>query len=138
MPLKWCSVDKIDIWIIHSEKRILVTDFPGPPAAVCGFVSEEAAQAAEARGGVATVSEIGFPSDCWLTAEGWPQALALATEKAGELGYEIKTEDSFFPDPDGYLDEPEDDWDWSGTCPTCGGEFGNGWSTCTCDSEDDE
>lgn len=85
----------IDIWIIHAERKILVTDFPGPPAAICGFVSEEA-RAAAAQRGYATVSEIGFPSDCHLGADDWEEALRLAEQKAQEFGYRVKQEDRFW------------------------------------------
>lgn len=103
----------VEIWIIHSERRILVTNLPGPPAAVCGFVSEEARAAAQARG-VATVSEIGFAKDCYLKANGWEEANRLAQEKAVELGYKVKYEDRFFEAVDGGepWDEDEEFYDW--------------------------
>lgn len=100
----------IDIWIIHSERKILVTDYPGPPAAICGFVSPEAAQAAKERGH-ATVSEIGFPVDCHLSVPDWSQAQEKAQEKAKELGYTIKTEDSFDYGLGDFEEEEEDDDD---------------------------
>lgn len=100
----------IDIWIIHQEKKILVTDLGGVPAVLTGYVSGEAQAAAEARGWP-SVSELGFPADSHLIADDWPEALRLAGEKAGELGYEVKQEDSFY-----YLllNEDEDDDDWFG------------------------
>lgn len=100
----------IDIWIIPSEKRILVTDFPGPPAAICGYVSEEAAVAARKRGHP-TVSEIGFPTDLHLGPfDDWKTAREVADAKAKELGYAVEMEDSMFADPDEEGDEAY--WDW--------------------------
>lgn len=98
----------IDIWIIHSEKKIMVTDIPGVPTSVTGYVSEEAKATAEARG-YPSISEIGFPTDCHLTADDWTEALRLASEKAAELGYKIQSEDSLYlPGRD---DWERDDWD---------------------------
>lgn len=97
----------IDIWVIHSERKILATDYPGPPAAVCGFVSQEAKEAAVQRG-FPTVSEIGFASDCHFTAEDWGEAQTIAEAKAKALGYRIKTEDRFM---DSFLAEVNEDWE---------------------------
>ncbi|MCL4295755.1 MAG: hypothetical protein KJ077_08510 [Anaerolineae bacterium] len=97
----------IDIWIIHSEKRILVSDYPGPPAAICGFISEEARAAAQQRG-FATVSEIGFPTECHLSAEDWSEAKAVAEAKAKELGYRVKQEDMFM---DSFLAMDDEEWE---------------------------
>lgn len=121
----------IDVWIIHSEKRILVTDFPGPPAAVCGFVSGEAKQAAQARG-YATVSEIGFPVDCHASFEDWTPALEFANSKAKELGYTVESEDSF---DYGLGAETGYEALVDRTCPYCGGDYGDGWSNCDCDDD---
>lgn len=85
---------RIEVWVIPSKKQVLVTDFPGPPAVICGFVSEDARRAAQARG-YATVSELGFPSECYLghfpepDAGGWGQAVDVAEAKAKELGYAV-------------------------------------------------
>ncbi len=94
----------VDIWIIHSEKRVLVTDMPGPPTAVCGFVSNEAAQAAKERG-YATVSEIGFSQDVYFRAETWKAAFEIADGKAEELGYDTNISgynDTLFEDLEVY------------------------------------
>lgn len=97
----------IDIWIIHSEKKILVSDYPGPPAAICGFVSEEARAAAQRRG-FATVSEVGFPTECHLSAEDWAEANSIAEAKAKELGYRVKQEDMFM---DSFLAMDDEEWE---------------------------
>ena len=94
-----------EVWVVHAERRVLLTDMPGPPAACCGYVSAEAEAAAKARGH-ATVSELGFPSDCFvgswlLPATGWGEAGAAAEAKARELGYEVECEPRF-------MDERED------------------------------
>ena len=131
--------EKINIWIIHPEKRILVSDLPGgPPAVICGFVSVEAAQAARERG-YPTVSEIGFPVDCHLSAPDWTEANRLAEQKAAELGYTISQE-SWEGELAAALagDYPDEDEDQAFTCETCGEEFGDGWSTCGCDDDGDE
>lgn len=99
----------INIWVIHQEKKILVTDLPGVPASITGYVSAEAKAAAEARG-YPTVSEIGFPKDCHLTAGDWTQALRLAGEKGAELSYEFKQDDGLYL----LLDQESDDNDWWG------------------------
>lgn len=125
------QTETIDIWIIHSEKRILVTDLPGPPAVVCGYVSAEAAQASKERG-YPTVSEVGFPVDCYFQALDWQAGMALAREKAAMMGYEIETSSwldiaasqAFGEEGEEYQDR---------TCGTCGGEFGDGWTSCSCE-----
>lgn len=103
----------IDIWIIPIEKKVLVTDFPGPPAAICGYVSEEAKNAAQERGWP-TISEIGFPSDLHLGPfHDWKAAREMAETKAQALGYTVRVEDGMFPDPDAGEDGGlwnEDDW----------------------------
>ncbi len=74
-------------------------------ASVCDLVSEQAARAAEARG-YATVSEIGFPKDCFLGSfempheGGWGKAKEMAQAKAKELKYELQYESMYFDDDD--------------------------------------
>lgn len=80
--------DIVEIWILHPSRRILVSDFPGPPAEICSFVSEEAQRAAQARG-YPTVSEIGFPADSRLGSFPWGRAVTIAEQKAQELGYTV-------------------------------------------------
>jgi hypothetical protein len=99
----------IDIWIIPIQKTILVTDLPGPPAAICGYVSSEAKKAAQERG-YPTVSEIGFPSDLHLGPfHDWKAAREAAEARAQALGYTVDVEDSMFPVPD--IGEGDDLWD---------------------------
>jgi hypothetical protein len=86
---------RAEIWIIHADRKVLLTDEPGVPTSVCGFTSEAARAAAAARG-YATVSEIGFPSDVHIgpfdcPAEGgWGEAGDIAEAKAKELGYKVE------------------------------------------------
>jgi hypothetical protein len=95
---------KIEVWIIHKEKRVLVTDIHGaPPRAVCGYVSEEARQAAEARG-YPTVSEIGFDTNALHTFAFWDEAIAWAKVEAKTHGYRVDIADSEDIDDDGYDD----------------------------------
>lgn len=86
---------RAEIWIIHDERKILLTDEPGVPTSVCGYVSEAARDAAMKRG-YATVSEIGFPRDVHLgpfelpEEGGWGKAREIAEGKAKELGYDLE------------------------------------------------
>lgn len=107
----------VDVWILHEREEILVTDLPGPPASICVFLSEEARQAALQRGH-ATVSEIGFAQDDhpgFFKGEGaWADALALARQKAEELGYRVVQQDSQFEEIRDAsweeYDEYDEDW----------------------------
>lgn len=108
-----------EVWILPNRKQILVTDFPGPPSEICGYVSEEARQAHLARGAdsLPTVSEIGFPAELFLGSfemplgGGWGEAQEVAEAKAKELGYEVVHETTPFPSDDD--DSEDDDWrDW--------------------------
>jgi len=101
----------VELWVIHSEKYILVTDLPGPPVAACGYVSEDAAKAAKERGH-ATISEIGFDRNIYHKFNNWPDALRKAGELSKELGYRI-VEDSYYW---GGGDDEDTDWD-----------YGDGW-----------
>jgi hypothetical protein len=96
----------VDVWVLRSKREILVTDCGGVPASICGYVSEEARAAAEARGWAA-VSEIGFAEEDhlgWFEGEyAWKKALELARHKAAGLGYRVVQEDSMFP--------PNSDWE---------------------------
>ena len=90
---------EVEVWLIEPEKKILVTDYPGPPGAITGFVSEEARQAAQARG-YPTVSEIGFPSSAYLGKfDDWQKALEVANTKAAETGFKVAQEDRFMDSP---------------------------------------
>lgn len=110
----------VDVWIIHSKHKILVTDAPGPPMSVCGYVSEEAKQAAETRG-FPTISEIGFDPEIHKGFEDSAEACAWAEERAKELAYRVDESWVFAPWADGgdeedceegydYTDD-EDDWE---------------------------
>ena len=110
----------IEVWIIEPKRQILVSDYPGPPGSICGFVSEEARQAAAARGHP-TVSEIGFPSSAYLGHfDDWPAALAVAHAKAAETGFRVVQEDrlidsylaSFDEQPDYGEDDDYYECDW--------------------------
>jgi hypothetical protein len=113
------EIMSIDVWIIHSQRVILVTDDPGVPMAVCSYVSEEARDTALARG-YGTVSEIGFPKDVYFgpfpepEGGGWGEAGQIAEAKAKELGYRVEYSSIIFSmfDDEGdedFYDEP--DWD---------------------------
>lgn len=107
-----------DVWIYHDEHRIVVTDYPGLPVKLCGYVSAEAQQAAEARGS-ATISEIGVSSDCMLGPfESFEAARGAAELKAQELGgfsviCELFEDEDYGADDDfddyGYDDEYDDE-----------------------------
>ena len=99
-----------DVWIIHAKREVLFTDLPGPPAIICGYVSEEARRSAEACG-YATVSEIGFPRDCHKGFTSYAEASKWAADVAQGLGYTVKY--SFYWD--GGLDDDFDDEhiDWA-------------------------
>ena len=100
----------VEVWVIDLERKILVTDYPGPPASIIGYVSPEARSAAKERG-CATVSELGFPSECYLGHfDGWEAAMAVAVPKAKELGYRLVQDDSYYA-----MDvesDPDYDWDY--------------------------
>jgi len=95
-----------EVWILRKQRKVLITEFPGPPMSICGYVSQEAKQAATARGNP-TVSEIGFRKDDYLgefqlpISGGWGEGERLAKEKAAELGFEVEYE----------ADMPTDDYD---------------------------
>jgi activator of HSP90 ATPase len=98
---------EIDVWIMHKRKVVQVTDFPGVPVEVTGYVSEEAKQAAESRG-FPTVSEIGFNRDDWKSFDEYSEAESWAQAKAKELGYTV--EHSYRDwDADDYDDFDDDD-----------------------------
>jgi len=99
-------VSKIDVWTLHKSKRVLVTDDPGVPVEACGYVSQEAAQAAQARG-VPTVSEIGFNRDDHGGFDDWDEAQKFANEKAKALGYTVDVHSIFEP----WADFDDDEWD---------------------------
>lgn len=106
---------KIDVWTMHKSKRILVTDAGGVPVEALGYVSQEAAQAAQARGS-ATISELGFNSDDYATFDDWGNAEQYAHEKAASLNYTVEVESIFEPwadygDDDDYFDETDDDFE---------------------------
>ena len=42
-----------------------------------------------------------------------------------------------YDEEDFAFDEDGDDFDPDGQCESCGGEYGDGWSNCTCDMPDD-
>jgi len=42
--------------------------------------------------------------------------------------------DGFEPEPE--YDSDDDEPELHGTCPDCGGEYGDGWTNCTCDEDD--
>ena len=95
---------KIDVWTMHKSKRILVTDEPGVPVEVTGYVSPEAAAAAQARGH-ATVSEIGFNRDDHASFDDWGEAQKFAFDKAEKLGYIAETHSIF----EAWADDGDDD-----------------------------
>lgn len=109
---------KIDVWTMHKSKRILVTDEPGVPVEVTGYVSPEAAAAAQARG-YATISEIGFNKSDHFTSDDWGQAQKYAEAKAKELGYTVDVHSIFEAwadfdeddDYDGEYDDSDQEWD---------------------------
>ncbi len=115
-----------EVWVIPPKKQVLVTELPGPPMEICGYVSEDAQQAAKERGRP-TISEIGFSEDLFLGAYnlpllgGWGKAKEVAEAKAKELGYSVKyitLEDSYDEDGDPDLEYDdnmnEDAWDLDG------------------------
>ncbi len=98
---------RYDVWVIANRKVIEITDMPGPPAEICGYVSPEAAAAAQARGH-ATVSEIGFPAECYIgDFDDFEAAYKAARAKADELGFKVVDESDTFDDPDDY--DPADE-----------------------------
>ncbi len=105
---------KAEIWVIPPERKVLLTELPGPPASILGYISEQARRAHKARGGLPTVSEIGFHKELFLglfeTPEmGWGKAGELARAKAVELGYEVEYNAGLScPDP---VDEDEELFD---------------------------
>lgn len=110
---------KINVWTMHKSKKIQVTDDPGVPTEVTGYVSPEAAAAAQARGH-ATVSEIGFNRDDWATFDDWGEAQKFANEKATELGYAVDgysvfeawaDDEDYDHEDDSWIDD-EDDYEW--------------------------
>jgi len=114
----------VEVWVIPPKKQVLVTELPGPPIEICGYISKEAKRVAEKRGR-ATVSEIGFSEDLFLGAYnlpalgGWGEAKDVAEAKAEELGYVVKyqtLEDSYDEDGDPDLEygDDEDAWDPDG------------------------
>jgi hypothetical protein len=107
-----------EVWILRKQRKVLITEFPGVPLSVCGYMSAEAQRNAEARGNP-TVSEIGFRNDDYLgefqipIGGGWGDGEQIAKETAAELGFEIEYEaDIPFSDDDD-LDEYKftDDYD---------------------------
>lgn len=112
------TMTEVELWIIHTEREIFVTDFVGGiPVAVTTYVSEDAKRAAEERGGP-TISEIGFDAGIHHSFDNWESAMSKAREFANQLGYRINThswmdypdDDDDFNRYDGYDDE-YDDWE---------------------------
>lgn len=80
---------RFDVWVIPNRKVVEVTEFPGPPAEICGYVSPEAAAAAQARGWP-NISEIGFPADLFLGGfDDLEEAFKVANARAAELGFKV-------------------------------------------------
>ena len=73
---------KIDVWIIHKHKKVLVTDDPGVPVAVT-WISPDAKDPNSP-----TISEVMFDKNCWKAFDEWSEASAYGQAKAKELGYE--------------------------------------------------
>jgi len=108
-------MNKVDVWVIPHAKIVLLSELPGPPSCICGFVSQEAQEAAQKRG-YATVSEIGFPRELYLGSfdlpvdGGWGEAEQVARAKAEELGYKVSYGE--IPDDEDYFydDDCDDDY----------------------------
>jgi hypothetical protein len=106
--------DHYDLWTIHKDKRLLLTDLGGVPVSMVAYVSEDAQKAAEARG-APTISEIGFDSTCHMGFADWESASTAAHAKAKELGYRLDIElyEDFADEEDyTYSDEEDDDYDF--------------------------
>ncbi len=109
---------KLDVWTMHKSKRVLITDEPGVPTEMLGFVSQAAADAAGARG-FATVSELGFSTADHADFDDWREARKYAEPLAEKLGYRVEEQTLEFgdvgdwPDDDfgDDFDEQDDDWD---------------------------
>lgn len=97
---------KIDVWTMHKSKKVLVTDLPGVPTEMCGFISPEAAQAAQERGG-ATISELAFNADDWKMFDDWDEAETYARGIAAQHGYAVDIDAYFAPWADDDYDEDE-------------------------------
>lgn len=100
----------LQVWVIAQRRVVQIDDHPGTvPAIITGYVSEDAAKAAEARG-YATVSEIGFPSDAFVGMfNDWDNAWKAANEKAKELGYEVEDATTLWMDDEDFEDEDDND-----------------------------
>lgn len=92
----------IDVWTIHSERRVLVDDEPGVPVAITRVIDPDD----YAKKG-ATVSNIGFAKDDHQSFDDWDAARKFADEKAKTLGYTVEVHSIFEPWAD-----PGDDDDW--------------------------
>lgn len=109
---------EVEVWICHPSREIYVTDFPGPPAEICGYISPEARAAAKARG-YATVSEIGFSVECYVGAfpeqdDGWSEALRVARQWAAELDYTVRSSSMSDYDEESKEDFAYDPEEWYG------------------------
>jgi hypothetical protein len=98
--------ERCDVWIIHSEKKVQVTDFPGPPTAIC-FVTPEAKTQMVAEGRGPTIGELMFRRDDHRPFKSYDEATEYGKLKAEELGYDLDVYWSFI---DTGIDE---DYDWS-------------------------
>jgi hypothetical protein len=76
----------VNVWIMHTERKVLITDDPMPPVAVCGRTAEEAMK----RG----AGSKGF--------DNWNEADTYAKQEAKRLRYILATEANFAP----WLDAP--------------------------------
>jgi hypothetical protein len=110
--------EEVEVWVIPGRREVLVTEYPGPPAEICGYISKEARAAHQARGGPALVSEIGFPAELYLgtfpsaegEGDGWWEAKKVAEAKAQELGYVVVYQPIQYDDEDDYEADLEDEY----------------------------
>lgn len=102
-------MESIDVWTLHSEKKILVTDLPGVPVAACVVEPDTAEKMKD--GELPTVSEILFEKEAYRHFDDWNDAMEYAKELATKLGYEVESHSTWdYDDDDDYYgyDYPDD------------------------------
>lgn len=102
----------LDVWVFHKRKTVEIHDLPGVPTELTFVSPEDAKVIDEQQGGIPTLGQIHFDSDCLVGHfDEWDLAQAAADKKAAELGYKVVDATTLWDDDEEDY-EDEDDYDF--------------------------